>query len=368
MLDLSQKLSRAPTDPSGFLVSDFTLKDYQRFLAGTTHFESENVLFYVCTNENKVCGFLIAYDVGFIKASKLDQKVSSEQQILKKFGDSINYFVVKQLAVADDHAGKGIAQALYRRFAAETLVCRDNREKNRSSNVPFSSEVIDIFTAVLSEPANDRSLDFHAKMGYEPVSTWATKSTVTTSLPTVRLILHNTSQHLLNSKNHTVNAASSAQDGCESARQISTSLYQHEDNLNWVKQLYLTQYTAALIAGQFVIASAIGTSGSFLFIIQLLMVLSLGGLAIFLASTFQTKIRSGLLFMHAHKRSVMLLESKLAFSRKDYYPSVIHVPLESDTVKLIDKTIGFFQLLAILSTIINVGLILSKFQLMDFLK
>ncbi len=120
----------------GFLVSFYSEADYREFLSNCDHF-------YVALNSSGVIGFLLAFSQELIPESDWvgTQLRRTETQ---------PFTLAKQLAIKADNVNSGVGTSLYRYLL------------ERCSDVP-------IFSAIVLEPLNQPSVQFHKRLGFEQV-------------------------------------------------------------------------------------------------------------------------------------------------------------------------------------------------------
>jgi predicted GNAT superfamily acetyltransferase len=120
----------------GFLVSGFTDDEYREFLTRADHFR-------VLLAGDEVLGFVLAYSS--------DRIASNEWMNLKIKSESLVPFVlIKQICVLPAQIGGKAGTMLYR-----DLIDR----------VPDRP----LFTVIVADPPNPRSIAFHEKLGFEKV-------------------------------------------------------------------------------------------------------------------------------------------------------------------------------------------------------
>ena len=130
--------ARDPAQEGGFLVSGYSRRQYEEFVTQLDHF-------YVATrvSTEAVVGFVVAYSNQ--EAYKGDWTTSLLLHIHRG-----PFMVIKQVAVAQDERGSGIASALYDHIL------------NQANGRP-------VFAAVVTDPPNDASNRLHLRMGFEPL-------------------------------------------------------------------------------------------------------------------------------------------------------------------------------------------------------
>lgn len=135
----TNKLKVMPPDVApelGFLVSEFRESDYRHFL---THAE----YFYVLLDNEAVVGFLLAYSRQHIPPDDLLGSLLKDRY-------SEPFVVIKQICIAAGSISRGLATGLYEHLLSQAPDCP-------------------LFAAVVLDPPNVRSINFHEKMGFEKV-------------------------------------------------------------------------------------------------------------------------------------------------------------------------------------------------------
>ncbi len=141
IVDLAEKwtLSQLPLETAqekGFLVSNFTQEKYLRFLSYVDHF-------YVLYYQGELAAFLLAYSSRFIQPDEW-----LNLQIRQRHPNP--FVLIKQIAVHPEHQGKGLASKMYTYLFQQT------------SGLP-------LFTAIVVDPPNKRSIAFHERLGFRKV-------------------------------------------------------------------------------------------------------------------------------------------------------------------------------------------------------
>lgn len=267
----------------GFLVSAFSEEQYAAFV---DRYE------YFCKAEEagELLGVVMAYKAGHIAAEDVNNTLLRSVVI----GD---FVLVKQIFLAPEAAGKGVGNALYRHLFAEA-----------GERLPF-------VCAIVMEPFNKRSCDFHARLGFRefldfiPVadrdgivrkrSAWL-RPPRGEAEPHPYLRLSN------------VSPRDDEGEVLASRAESLVSLYQHEDNLNWTKFGLQTTVLFALFASfAFFYERQISPESA-----PVLATLGIWGAIINLL--FMLKIRSGIRYMNTYKRKIRECDEMLTF----YYPRV----------------------------------------------
>ncbi len=128
-------LSPVTAGETGFLVSAFSEKDYQKFMQYDDHF-------YVSLAGETVAGFLLAYT-----SDKIQPNEWLNMLIKSRHPDP--FILIKQICVNRNFTGRGIATSLYQHLFHE---------------VPRYPH----FAAIVRDPPNLRSIAFHKKLGFYP--------------------------------------------------------------------------------------------------------------------------------------------------------------------------------------------------------
>lgn len=260
IFELAQSRSLEGIDPvvagrDGFLVSEYTDEVYRSRLASAEHF-------YVAVKGTDVLGFLLAYS---------DEQIEPDEWLNHRIKTTLGSFlVIKQVCVARAAARQGVASRLYHHVLEQWT----------------SNPVI---AAVVSEPQNEASTQFHRKMGFEELTRLRP--------PDGRLRVVWVSRKPRESMLQT-------QYG------IAVDLYKHEDIINWNKLnnfLYITAGLAATLA--FTLgkegAQSQGVAQGIGAVITVIGFVS--GLA------FAVMLRYGRLYLQSRKSTVVELEEHMAW-------------------------------------------------------
>lgn len=347
----------------GFLVSGYSAETYRAYIehsqAAVTD-AAEKCLLWVLETDDGVQGFFLAYNRAYLHSHTTTlEEETSERVIVErfdglgaKFDRPYNFYVIKQVAVRPEQSGKGYGKALYHQFFEYTAHKKFHRA-SETEKARVEPDVADIFVAVMSQPLNRRSMDFHAALGFQPVISWASPGEPDPLHSIGRVVFHAHARELLFRKNSGAAPQTSVAASFEALRH-ATELYLHEDNLNWRKFSFLSQYTAALVAAQFVAALTENpfTHPAFQ-LIPILTVLALACVSSYLSYTFSGKLKSGLLFMDSHKRSALLIESKLSHLVPGVYPPLGNVPRISRTVDIINTARFIFYPIIVIATVVS---------------
>lgn len=270
---LARMEGSASATQNGFLVSSFTLEDYQYYLSSAEYF-------FVAEAAGNILGFVLAYESQGIQAGEtLNTLLKSN--IVEPF------VLIKQICVSKASGKHGIASRLYRQLFEQARTPR------------FSA-------AVVIEPYNDASVLFHERHGFQKLcnimppadadgihrlrGVWF-RDLESKELPTLRWTGNDTEleQTLLVEKQH-----------------AAIQLYNHEDNLNWTKFGLLISFMMALLAAVDYLLKQNNQNGHIILVFLVIVM----GFSINLM--FYQKIKSGLKFMMFHKQSVNALDTRLA--------------------------------------------------------
>jgi len=127
-------LTKNEIDKLGFLVSGYDRKEYLSYLKYADYF-------YLHIVDGNVAGFILAYSDQYIKENEwLNSKI--------KLNESESFVLIKQICVAREYLGKGIAKKLYE-FLFEQMV-----------------QFI-CYAVIVIEPLNLPSINFHEKLSFK---------------------------------------------------------------------------------------------------------------------------------------------------------------------------------------------------------
>lgn len=129
---------------SGFLVSNYTQRDYSNFVKNVEHFLTIHV-------GRELVGFLLAYGSEQITDRQREQE---EPFVLPQREEP--FVLIEQICVSPkaEHRRKGYASLLYKEMYARILHYYDPNPRP-------------IYLAIVNEPANPVSIAFHESMGFE---------------------------------------------------------------------------------------------------------------------------------------------------------------------------------------------------------
>lgn len=271
----------------GFLVSAFSAEQYG-------HFIEKYEYFYKASEQGELLGVLMAYRNEHIVPEDANNSLIRAAVI----GD---FVLVKQIFLAPEAAGKGVAKQLYRRLFADA-----------GEELPF-------VCAIVLEPFNKRSCEFHKRLGFSEFLDF-------TPVPDKDGVVRKRSAWIRPPRGvegmHGCLRVSNVFEGegdegevLASRAATLVSLYQHEDNLNWTKFGMQTTVLFALFASfaYFYEKSVTAAAAPVLGI--------LGGWGVVINLLFMLKIYSGLRYMNTYKRKVREYDDLLTF----YYPHLARI-------------------------------------------
>lgn len=137
LADINHLRSKGNPD-KGFLVSGYTLEDYQR-----VYYETN--LFYVVEEDGDVRGFILGYKQEDLNYSEVVNKS------IRDYAGS-EFLVVKQICVDPYIQGRGYGRALFQKFIQES----ENLQRG-------------IYLSIVLEPYNKTSVSFHKSLGFSKV-------------------------------------------------------------------------------------------------------------------------------------------------------------------------------------------------------
>ncbi|RLD84545.1 MAG: hypothetical protein DRJ07_04820 [Bacteroidetes bacterium] len=128
------RLTESEINMHGFLVSGYNYKEYLAYLENTKYF-------YLCVYDGVVVGFILAYNDCNIQESEwLNMKI--------KAYENRPFVLIKQICVAKENLGKGIAKKLYE-YLFEQI------------------KQLVSYAVIVTEPLNIPSINFHEKLGFK---------------------------------------------------------------------------------------------------------------------------------------------------------------------------------------------------------
>jgi len=247
---LSKQKSRKLAN--GFLVSDFTIEKYEKYILN-------NRYFFLIEDQDEIRGFLLAFT---------KEEINPDELVNKKIlaYSSYDFVIIKQICVAPGYHHKGYGSVLY-------SFLMDEVKQN-------------IFAAVVLEPINQASVGFHEKMGFRIAFTIIPED----QIKRVVFFWDNPCNNFYD-KDIVLNQYERA-----------ITLYIHEDSLNWSK---LNNYF--YITGGILATSALWPKiSNYLSFYKYLMVISFLGLVS--SFLFRIALSSGVDYLQARKQAVVDVE------------------------------------------------------------
>ncbi len=248
------KYTLAEAKRHGFLVSSYERSEYQDLLVRAEHF-------YVAKLNKEVVGFIVAYGSDRINP---DEWLNSQLQ--QKYSDLV---IIKQVCVSREYTSQGVGTLLYRHVLGR---CAYNT----------------VAAAVVSDPENTRSMNFHRKLGFDP----GPHMTPPDGMSRIAWVKSPLRPDILIEQ-----------------YECAVDLYRHEDTLNWSKLRNFLYITAALMAALGISYNSMVTGQVTKTAGDLTQVVSLVGF--FISAAFTVTIWSGTHYLDARKEAVYCLEKTL---------------------------------------------------------
>lgn len=224
--------------------------------------------------------------------------------------------VIKQIAVAEAHKRKKLAQALYQHVI----------------NQEFAPHV---FAAIVENPVNPVSQKFHASLGFTPITRSMSGDLGDPGLK-YNQVWYRPTYPIILSKPDIADISEQPFyeppfEALEKAIEHSRILYLHEDSLNWIKMNVTITILFALIAANYLltvnIESNVGQwARNGLFVLGFIILILL-----------RSTLISGLAFMASHKDNLRISETKMMFYYPEYQGCIRHVPTKATTIKIMDQ-------------------------------
>jgi predicted GNAT superfamily acetyltransferase len=249
------QLTKKETVLSGFLVSEFDLDTYIKYIENLEQF-------YVLEKNGDVKAFILAF-----KDDELDNDLIVNKRIRDYAKNS--YCVIKQVCVDKDCHRKGYATKLYDYY--------------------INSVEGDIYLSIVFEPYNSVSVQFHTKMGFQERFTVIAEDNIKRGI--FLWVNHNNGNYY--DKEIIMKQYDRAVD-----------LYMHEDSLNWSKLNHFFYSTGGLLLVLSFLTTQVGIQFSLY-----LAIVSIVGIA--LSLLFYIALNSGVSYMQERKKSVVALEKIL---------------------------------------------------------
>ncbi|WEK55887.1 MAG: GNAT family N-acetyltransferase [Candidatus Cohnella colombiensis] len=290
----------------GFLVSNFSMEQYEQCI-------QQNELFFVIEVAQVVRGFLLAY-----RKHELDSTSLIYRKIMKHAKD--DFTLIKQICIERNSHQHGYGSRLY-------------------DYIMLNTEH-DIYLAIVLEPINKASINFHFKLGFKQISTfigedqkkrgisyWNNPQSVPTYDPSIILQQY----------------------------EVAMELYKHEDQLNWSKINHLLYVTGGLFAVVSFLSNVISPEDTFF--LYFLSVIS--GVGILASYMFNIAISNGVIYLQRRKQSVVDIEKILVHMGGYKVVSVNYDQLEkhykrsptTNVMKMIPKGIGIIWCCVLLVTL-----------------
>jgi predicted GNAT superfamily acetyltransferase len=318
---ISRALQYAPGQQNdSFLMSDLTGHDYEDLA------RDADVIFLVAEDGGRIVGFIFAYNEKYAAR----QHAISDKAIFSLLGRRARFHVVKQIAIDPTRKRAGMGRELYRQ-----LWSRLKGDFVEHSHDTSQSARAHVFTAIVTDPRNVASEQFHRKIGYAPILESSTQNKKTKDTYPNKIWYRSIHGNLLEEilPPETQQAQVQALEFLIKNLEHSTQLYLHEDNLNWKKITIMTTLLFVLIASAWVVVySNISGRAPGAVKIELAMLSAIGVFGI-LASLMM--IRSGVEFMAKHKQAARLVEARIKMIDPQFFPVVWNVATESLTIRII---------------------------------
>lgn len=250
------QLTKKETVSSGFLVSEFDLDTYKKYIENLEQF-------YVLEKNGDVKAFLLAFH-----DHELDNCLIVNKKIRNYAKNS--YSVIKQICVDKACHRRGFAARLCEYFVTTVEG--------------------DIFLSIVFEPYNSASVQFHTKMGFLERFTVVAEDNIKRGV--FLWVNHN-------------NANCYDKEIIMIQYDRAVDLYMHEDSLNWSKLNHFFYSTGGLLA----VLSIWSTQIIGIQFALYLAIVSIVGIA--LSLLFYVALDSGVSYMQERKNSVVALEKEL---------------------------------------------------------
>jgi ribosomal protein S18 acetylase RimI-like enzyme len=325
------QLNEQATQDTGFLVSDFGRSHYRAFVKYSQE-RPDQIKFLVAKDSTlKIIGFLLAYDENYVtrlpEGESPWRENSTEKTILRVLAPvkfllvtpQTNFYLIKQVAVHPDHSRKGVGQVLYFEFL---------------SNI----EADYVFSAIVADPHNAASENFHRSLGFAPIMqcySFSKKREVERGGPYINNVwLRPALPSIYRHKTETELEALPFSDVIFRNLDHAARLYRHEDNLNWIKlRSMIVSVVGLTTVAWLVINDKIGGAHRIQYSGLLSTMLGILGFAIIVL--YAWSLQSGLFFMHSHKQIIRILEAKIRLSRADYISPLLRVPSMSKSFTIL---------------------------------
>ncbi|MBI4724613.1 MAG: GNAT family N-acetyltransferase [Rhodomicrobium sp.] len=295
ILNIASKSSLNNEQPAGtgFLISQYTLDDYNEFLLDQEN-EKENDknkktiwLMAAKTRDGMCVGFLLAYLGVYATGKRRNGKPrvadgDTSLIVFDMLGKHVPFVIIKQLCIEPEYRRKGIGKAFYNFFYTE--ICPDRLSHS--------------FAAIVAAPRNNASEAFHKAMGFtrtlqscsKQSRDEATYSNFIWHKPVNPYIV---TSNILEHKDRNV-------DVIRDSHNKAQELYLHEDNLNWKKKSFRSLLLFAQIAAEWsiILRWISDVQFSWFYLVSILIAGGVGFAAVWLCVEM---INSGRMFMANHK-------------------------------------------------------------------
>lgn len=265
------KITNVEDIDDGFLVSDFSLNDYEKAF-------DQGCYFFKACYQDEIVAFLYGY-----MSNSIDETDTVNNLLKANMYD--RFFLIKQICVRKNHQHtKGAASLLYARA--------------KNLGVPVAA-------AIILDPLNERSVTFHERQDFRKIlEVDAPEDFDGVRRP--RGIWAHFPRGLRNDIRTRSLAEKNVADNIVDYYCGILGLYQHEDNLNWTKLGMNVTFMFALLASVPYVTTRPGDG----FEVKLLgvVVIFTGFLINFF---FHKKLRSGLQYLSHHKNKVKMIEKTL---------------------------------------------------------
>lgn len=254
-------------EKTGFLVSNFSIDEYHQSLEKTDYF-------WVAEDNEGLCGFLLAYPSDAIES---DEIINS----CLKYSLTEEFLLIKQICVVQGK--KGVASQLY-------------------SELIRKNEHGLLLAAVVNEPMNRKSVDFHRRKGFDHLLDMRPPEDADGVIRMRSIWYRNASgqaprfRFARPDKENQLTYVIEKQQG-------ALSLYTHEDNLNWSKLGLLVSFMTALVTA-FAILLNKDPDLTGRLVVPIVVV---GGILINVI--FLKKLKSGLVYMGWHKKNLQRFDA-----------------------------------------------------------
>lgn len=168
----SVQLSSSIDTSRGFLISAFPRDIYSAAIdAAAAPSGGEHVVVLVAEATTEVTGFLYGYNRAYALAKTIGQ---AERDIASRVSGP--FYVLKQIAAEAKRRQGGVGRQLLERFLQETGSC-------------------DVYAAIVADPPNPASNEFHRRMGFEPTFASISRNAIGGVFPNILWRRHGSLEH-----------------------------------------------------------------------------------------------------------------------------------------------------------------------------